>query len=123
MMKMTAFVIPLLTSLNVFAATFVCSFPDRPVSVDFKSELEITRLINGRYEMSGDDGTNPFDCYHSRTNSVSDTYTCESYQGSYYGKIYLPRGYQNITKIKFNFVDESTGEITRTETIACRRKN
>lgn len=123
MNKITAFSVTCLASLNVFATTFVCSFPNRPISVDFKSEIEITRQLNGRYEMSGDDGTNPFDCFHSRTNTASDTYVCESYQGSYYGKIYLPRGYQNITKITFNYVDEGTGAMTRSETIACSRKN
>lgn len=123
MKKIIGFSAVLFAGTNLLAATFICSFPNRPVSVDFKSEVEITRLLNGRYEISGDDGTNPFDCYHNRTNTMSDTYVCESYQGSYYGKIYLPRGYQNINKIKFNFVDENTGVITRSETIACRRKN
>lgn len=114
----------LVTISNAHAAeinAFEC-VNDRSAKINLTIERAL--LVSPQdWTVSGDDGTNPFDCiFRRQAESGNFVFGCSSYQGAPYGYLSIYKDFAQNRKIRFVYIDENNLRFTKSFSGTCSRK-
>lgn len=100
--------------------SFSCA-NDRSDVINLNIERELL-VSAGQWAISGDDGTNPFDCvFRRQAESGNFVFGCASYQGAPYGYLSIDKDFAHSHKIRFVYIDENNLRFTKSFSGTCTR--